>query len=399
MTGRKKKVCALVLLLSLLLTGCGSITNGEYLSIHRHEQEQETIADDGQMITVTNYNELVTAMLQYVENCDGYGIIRAVGYAGDIEDDAPRACMEVSYGTPMGAFAVYYMTCKVSKIVTYYDVEVFVTYKRTAEEISKVDKLSTGYAVQTRLEAAIKEYKDEVIFKTDSEILTEKYFQQIIEKLYYTKGISSVGKPEIETIIYPEDANVRDMRVVELHLKYTFSQSTMRDIEKEVQSAANMMIRGVSKDDHSTALFELCTRLAAATQLEPDPETDEDYDHAASINTFYGAFVTRRASSEGLAISYKLLCNKIGMECIVVCGRYNGSKHAWNIVNLDGVYYHVDVSRCFAEGVAEIFLKSDDEMPSEYKWDTEYYVACPERYIRESVHGDDPNSMIEAPTA
>lgn len=58
------------------------------------------------------------------------------------------------------------------------------------------------------------------------------------------------------------------------------------------------------------------------------------------VQTAYGALVNKEAVCEGYAKAYKLLLNAMGIECDVVIN----AEHAWNVVQLEGKWYLVDVT-------------------------------------------------------
>ena len=72
----------------------------------------------------------------------------------------------------------------------------------------------------------------------------------------------------------------------------------------------------------------------------------KNYHRAHSI---VGAFLDKKAVCEGIAKAFKLLCDSVGLPCIVVVG-YADNKgeftentlHAWNLVKICGQWYHVD---------------------------------------------------------
>jgi len=64
---------------------------------------------------------------------------------------------------------------------------------------------------------------------------------------------------------------------------------------------------------------------------------DKTTEHCVSV---YGALVEGKAKCQGYAEAYRYLMEKVGIECYNV--RYPG--HVWNLVKLDGEYYHVDVT-------------------------------------------------------
>ena len=54
----------------------------------------------------------------------------------------------------------------------------------------------------------------------------------------------------------------------------------------------------------------------------------------------YGVLVEGRAACQGYAEAYRALCLEAGLECTVVSA--TNPNHAWNLVRVDGSWYHVD---------------------------------------------------------
>lgn len=68
-----------------------------------------------------------------------------------------------------------------------------------------------------------------------------------------------------------------------------------------------------------------------------------------NIYNMYGALVNKEAVCEGYAKAFKYLMDRAGIKCIVVIGVATDSKsetqnHAWNYVELAGVWYGIDVT-------------------------------------------------------
>ncbi len=77
-------------------------------------------------------------------------------------------------------------------------------------------------------------------------------------------------------------------------------------------------------------------------------ESDKDY---AFADTVYGALVEKKALCEGYSKAFSYLCNLAGIENVLVTGETYVA-HMWNMVKLDGNWYHVDVT----------WDKSDDQL-------------------------------------
>lgn len=63
-------------------------------------------------------------------------------------------------------------------------------------------------------------------------------------------------------------------------------------------------------------------------------ETGED-SHSA-----YGALINKAAVCEGYALAFQRIMDTMGIPCFVA----SGNDHAWNVVQVDGQWYHIDVT-------------------------------------------------------
>ena len=93
-------------------------------------------------------------------------------------------------------------------------------------------------------------------------------------------------------------------------------------------------------------------------------------------NSVYSCLVTKEANSQGLALTLKSICNAMDIPCETVNGFYNQKEHYWNIVQIGSDYYHIDLSQCIQQGTESGFLRSDEEMWNDHRWDTSAYSRC-----------------------
>ena len=101
----------------------------------------------------------------------------------------------------------------------------------------------------------------------------------------------------------------------------------------------------------------------------------------------YGVIVKGEAVCQGYAESMKLLLNKIGIECIYVSSQE--MNHGWNIVNIDGEYYHIDAT--WNDPISnednsiryKYFALTDEEISKTHTWDKSKYPSCnSDKYMR-----------------
>lgn len=103
--------------------------------------------------------------------------------------------------------------------------------------------------------------------------------------------------------------------------------------------------------------------------------------YAPVTHTAYGAFHDGVVVCEGYACAAKLMLNKLGIRCDIQVGTCtNGEGHAWNLVELDGQWYQLDI--CWNDGGNReaYLLVSDDFMRQSRSWDASLYPACPTMY-------------------
>ena len=74
-----------------------------------------------------------------------------------------------------------------------------------------------------------------------------------------------------------------------------------------------------------------------------------DVNAGTGIRDIYGALINQKAVCEGYAKAFKYIMDELEIPCILVCGTATNSvgvteNHAWNYVQIDGVWYAVDVT-------------------------------------------------------
>ena len=118
---------------------------------------------------------------------------------------------------------------------------------------------------------------------------------------------------------------------------------------------------------------------------------EEDEKMQREAHTMVGALLNRRCVCDGYARAFRMLCDRLGISCIVVIGEgpkdNNPGGHAWNMVKLDQIPYHIDVtwdSNYTVDGIVKDFefMCSDDSAARRHIWDTNMYPKCPRDWPR-----------------
>ena len=163
----KKRMFLLALTAALLLSGCTSMLERSHVSATAHVDY--SVTEDSSILRTETYQGLVNAIIYFVNERTSGGTIRLYNYTGDVEADLSRACDEVLHDDPLGAFAVRDIVSESTRILTYYEVKLTITYSRSEEAVAAIREVSGTSALRQEL-------ADMVSARDDSRTLLVSYF-------------------------------------------------------------------------------------------------------------------------------------------------------------------------------------------------------------------------------
>ena len=349
----KKAIFALLLALVLALTGCVSMLERDYVVVTQYEP----VASSGSgpaSLRVENYQGLVNAVLYLVTQGEEHGVLSLYNYtAQDVENDLTRACLEVVQEDPLGAYAVDYIKHDYSLIVSYYEANIDITYRRTPEQVASIVSVTGSSAIRRELRKTLTGFSSEAVLRVSYFAEDEDYILDLVRQAYYDAPTAALGMPEVAVSLYPAAGQ---QRIVEINLTYPERPEVLLQHSQELKELAP----------------ELVGESATAESLYDTVRDGLTVEEGTGHSSAYAALVEGVADSEGAALTYQLLCDQGKVECVVVRGERDGAPHFWNIVTGDGQEYrHVDLS-------AGLFAVTDAELTEHgaYEWDRAEYPAC-----------------------
>lgn len=123
-----------------------------------------------------------------------------------------------------------------------------------------------------------------------------------------------------------------------------FSQSWNDDLYAKREAVNNAVLS--AKAAVTNSADPLQTAIELHDYLAVNCEYDIDNYNSNSIPdtsySIYGVFANRIAVCQGYALAYKYLLNQYGITCHMVTS--DNINHAWNLIELNGNYYQVDVT-------------------------------------------------------
>lgn len=360
----RRRIIALALCLALAASGCTSLLERDYLSTAPHEAVS---AGGGttSALRVENYQDLVNAVLYLVSGGSEHGVLNLYNYTRDVESDLAAACLEVVQEDPLGAYAVDYIRHDSALIVSYYEANIYITYRRTPEQVASITSVTGSSAIRRELRKTLSGFLQEAVLRVSYFAEDEDYIRELVQQTYYDTPAAALGMPEVEITLYP-DSGVQ--RIVEIGLTWPEPAETLREKSRILGETAAELLPAPAD---AQAVFELLTQSVLP---------------AAEGNTAYDALVRGAADSEGTALACQLLCSLAGVTCTVVQGTLDGAPHCWNIVTEEGHAVHMDA-------YAQLFGLSDGALreAGDYQWDASAYPICPEPAPAEELQENSEN--------
>lgn len=370
----KKRILALILCVTLPLSGCSAMLERGHETVSTHVDY--AVTEDESILRAETYQGLVNAVLYFVNGHRSGGTIRLYNYTGDVEADLLNARNEVMYEDPLGAFAVRSLEYDTTRILTYYEVELRITYSRTSTEVHGLREVIGLAGVRQELSRLVTGQGEYAAFLT-------AYFSGDRELVEQLLELACLSAPElfrhhdinVKTIsLYPETGT---RRVVEVKLGWSQGADTVaeeeRDYAQQLETAAAALLESNPPKGEQYTVEELAAIVRAANG-GPDV-------HGTPLALY--ALSGEPASDMGLLMAMEYLCRQCSIEAEPV----SGSAGLWLIVATPEGYRHLLPQGLYpAEGAEEPgeepappekLLYTDQELVElGYVWPEALHPAC-----------------------
>ena len=134
----------------------------------------------------------------------------------------------------------------------------------------------------------------------------------------------------------PEDT-LSEMNVFRFHAKYLMDKATASKKQKQIERVvADLRTQTMNASDYEKA-------LAVYRYIIINTDYQKDLHNSAAID---GILIDHRGQCAGYARTTQYLLNRLGVEAGYIAGEILSIResHAWNMVKLDDIYYHVDTT-------------------------------------------------------
>ncbi|EOV9526002.1 MULTISPECIES: transglutaminase domain-containing protein [Bacillus cereus group] len=165
-----------------------------------------------------------------------------------------------------------------------------------------------------------------------------------------------------------------------LHISYRESKEQTQYVKAQAKAIVNTIIKaGMDEHEKVKAIHDYVVKHVS-------------YDTSYQAYTAYEALANRSAVCQGYTLLTYQLMQQAGIQTRFVTGKGNGQAHAWNLVKIEGKWYHLDTT--FDDPVPDkagrvtysYYNMTDEQMSKDHEWDRSKYPAATTNYYDELIN-------------
>lgn len=226
----------LCLICVCLLTGCASLLEREYNTVEPHSSkfwESEAAA----ILRAENYQDVVNDLLLLISRHTETATLRLYNFNDEarVTETLEQAAREVQQQTPLGAYAVSYITSASQQQRGYYEVSIQIGYRRTEDQIRSVVNATSGGAIYSLLEGAIDRGAQELAVRIGYwDERSQLEVEEAVERLRADRGLTEAHSWIIHYYPATESVGLVEVLMAEKAVaEETFLRPSVISVEEE----------------------------------------------------------------------------------------------------------------------------------------------------------------------
>ncbi len=333
--------------------GCSAWMNGYYASVTPHKEQN--FLPEQELMNPRNYKDVVEILEDMVKS----GQKKKRISIEKIEDDWQKYMLDaagyVCDVLPVGVYAVSKIDYSLDTSGEKDILSVDISYRRSIADIDAVRTARTDKQIEEIL------YDSLLGFNVSVAISISDYedvdFEKIIRNYAELYPQYVIEIPRVSTIMYPADGKDR---IVELLFNYETGRTQLLQMKEQIRPIfeASEVVGGEGPE------------LGQFTRLYSFLMNYHEYTIAPSITPAYSLLHNGVGDSRAFASVYAAMCRQAGLECGMITGIRDGKVWYWNVLQIEGETYYVDLLRCQESG--DFVCKTASEMTG-YVWDNSGY--------------------------
>lgn len=179
-----------------------------------------------------------------------------------------------------------------------------------------------------KMVSAMLDYEEQIHFDTEENVSFQDIFD-IYQLVYNDEYRLFYISPTIEYLKDYDSGNITEMK-----FSYNFTQAQVSSMRARIESEADGILSKITPLMNDYDMVKL---------FHDSVITSCEYKETDNQNTVYGCLVEKQALCQGYSRTFTYLCSEAGIDSFVVLG-VAGEPHMWNVVKMDGDYYHIDLT-------------------------------------------------------
>ncbi|MBE6917222.1 MAG: transglutaminase domain-containing protein [Ruminococcaceae bacterium] len=357
-----KKSVILIIVLCLLLSGCSNWLNGNYSSVVPHTEPNEQINTPS--ASIANYFQTKLELISMVKNGTESAVLTILYPSDkDAEADMIKAIDEVCRTDPYAVYAVQGIRYELGTSSGQSAIHVQITYRQNRVDVKTIHAVKDVEEAKLLIAEQLDACSSGVVFYCES--WGQPDYAQIVADYALKNPHQVIEEPEVTVNSYPE----RGMKqIVELKFTYQTSRDSLRVMQSHVavvfNSAEQSVDPAASEMERHEQLYNFLMNRYSS------------YEISTSITPAYSLLRHGVGDERAFATVYAAMCGRVGLNCEVVTGTRDGKLWTWNVIEMDGIYYHLDVLRSREAG--QFHTYTGEEMTG-YVWDYSLYPFAREK--------------------
>lgn len=238
----------------------------------------------------------------------------------------------------------------------------------------------------------IREDNAELFAMNDTEKQALLYISRCVASRQTTIGLASynISTTRLNHIVSMAFLEAPDLCYVSGHYRYYYNEYngylivTRLEIEYPYSDVAmDLMMEAVKEEKEAVVALvdENMSDLEKVMAIHNYIVSNHEYDYTYTIYDIYGFFTQRTGTCSAYAKAMTYFLRELGIECSYA--RSDEMNHVWNVVKLDGMWYHIDATwddpnDRVGYGSYKYFLKSDEHFRKycdHYSWESDYEAS------------------------
>lgn len=205
-----------------------------------------------------------------------------------------------------------------------------------AVEVSKISDGNYAYEGLTQEERQVYDEILSVILNHREKITLSCTDTEMMRKAYAAVCADYGGLFWVNGYVFTKYTQGEETVGLEFAPSYTMTEEERQQIQQQVDSVVDQWLGGISITDTDYDKVKYIYDL-----LSTNTEYVEGAENSQNI---ISVFLNGQTVCQGYACAVQYLMKQLGIPCVIVSGTALGDAHAWNLFQMNGEYYYMDVT-------------------------------------------------------